>query len=166
MIDIVACIFSGIALGISIFAFFSHKKILKTSRESKFIDETISVNDITIQYPILRKVYMNQDNPNSKPTDESEVEMLTSFCYKHLNILDSMNVHCSAAKKHMKTSEWIDNEISNETYFGNWCNFYSRTFRKGIIGYGIMSNILDDNNNSGDYSSAFVSFIKYLINKY
>jgi hypothetical protein len=139
---------------------------LRIARESKFVDETRSFNDLVIQYPGLKKIYLLVTDPRAKVNNADEETMLKTYCYKYLNLVDSMSIHDAAASKHAKNNDWIDKQIRNETYFGNWCNFYSKQFKKETVGHKIMTDILTSNEITGDYGSQFINMVKYLINKH
>lgn len=147
---------------ISMIVFFFNWRNNRISLKTKLIDEIISLNTITIEYPILRLVYEPEDEVKKKNLSTENEERLKSFCYKYLNLLDLMNTHYSVTKYNLSNNR-IDKEIKKESHLGGWFNFYSKTFKKGTKGYAIMVLILNNAKQSGDYSDKFVLFAKELL---
>ncbi|MBL0883515.1 MAG: hypothetical protein IBJ16_09270 [Chitinophagaceae bacterium] len=58
-----AAIIAFIALALSIVSIISNNRLASITKKSKFIDETRSFNDLMIQHPELKKIYLQDNDP-------------------------------------------------------------------------------------------------------
>lgn len=126
----------------------------------KFCEEMMVINNLSITYPILRKLYEIDDGVKLSSEDN---ERIRSLCYKYLNLLEMFTILYPKLKRYNSPAK-IRREMNKEkSFLGGWLWFYHKAFKENTRGYLIIKEIIDGNEDKGDYPNEFIEFLSMLI---